>query len=72
MTDERVFSSSPYFGITHKVPRVLFSWWRRRVCPKGWHVFDEIRRFGEEDHYLSCEACRLMVHIEAIEVTYVT
>lgn len=29
--------------------------WRRWCCPRGWHLFDEVRGRGYQ--YLHCDAC---------------
>lgn len=78
----RAYSNEPYFGITHGVwfgqaPRrsvrgrlhnALLWLWRKARCGRGIHAWDEVTS-GE--HYLSCDACDLILHIRDIEVTHV-
>ncbi len=58
---------SEYRGITYfkfldnKFFRYLF---KKYFCPKNIHLFDETASL--EDHYLSCDACGLEVHITDI------
>lgn len=47
----------------------LFQLWRRFMCPRDRHLFDET--WSLEAHYLVCDACQLMVHISSIETTWV-
>jgi len=38
--------------------------WKKLFCPKNIHLLDEV---GGNDHYLSCDACDLEVHIKEIK-----
>lgn len=59
-------------GISHLVPMRLLPLWKKTCCKRGWHLFDEVVSFGStEPHYLSCDACNLMVVISRIETKYV-
>lgn len=60
-----------YVGITY--PRFLgwrvwtkyiCRWWKRFLCSRNIHLFDEV---WSHAHYLNCDACDLMVHIALIE-----
>lgn len=67
---KRTYIKYRYYGITY--PQFLCkSWilnlWRRFLCKRNMHLFDEC--FSSK-HYLSCDACDLMVHIDSIETTY--
>jgi len=58
-------------GITHKLPTyewVLFLW-RKINCSRNWHLFDEVFD-SEYEHYLSCDACNLVIYIDKIDNTY--
>lgn len=56
-----------YRGITYpkifdnKLSRSL---WKRFLCPRNIHLFDEVL---SEEHYLHCDACGLDVHILGFE-----
>lgn len=58
-----------YVGLTY--PRFL-CWrpiralWRRFMCPKKMHLFDEV---ASSEHFLVCDACELNVHIALIETS---
>ena len=61
-----------YRGITHiisNLPGKLFdialSFWKRFLCKRNMHLFDEV--WSPEEHTLYCDACGLTVHIEKIE-----
>jgi hypothetical protein len=60
-----------YVGLTHDVRMGSLKKWRREKCPDNVHCFDEVGGIGPDEHYLSCDACGLMVHIAAVETTYV-
>ena len=54
-----------YHGITYKpMTDAALRKWKARNCPKGIHAFDEVL---SDEHYLSCDACGLCVHIAGIE-----
>lgn len=42
------------------------------MCPREMHCFDEVLSSGggPYDHYLSCDACGLMVLIHSIDAQY--
>lgn len=49
-------------GVTHHVPYRLLPLWKRLCCARGWHALDEvISPAGDPVHYLSCDACDLIV-----------
>lgn len=60
-----------YVGITY--PKFL-SWkiwakpinhlWKKFLCNRNIHLFDEV---WSQEHYLSCDACDLIVYIALIE-----
>jgi hypothetical protein len=57
--------SLPWLGITYPVLFTfspLRSAWSRLMCPRGWHLFDEVHSM-EFGHRLSCDACDLSVAI---------
>ena len=59
-----------YYGLTHLVPLFLLPLWRRALCRRDVHAFDEaVNSLG--DHYLVCDACGLLVNIASIDTTYV-
>jgi len=63
---------SKYFGISHFVPLFLLPLWRKLLCKKGYHVWDEVWSTGNDSgHYLVCDACELMVIIDKIDTRYV-
>lgn len=66
---EHVYSTAHHFGISHALPLVLRKYWRRKACVRDWHLWDEVR--SGPRHYLVCDACELMVHIDKIEIGYV-
>ena len=54
-----------YHGLTHiPVPKILLSCWNHFLCKRNIHLFDEVK--STELHYLSCDACDLMVIITSI------
>lgn len=68
---------SKYYGITHGKP--TWGWYlalhRRLYCSRNIHMFDEVWTVGDPEdftHYLSCDACDLMVEIDRISEEYVT
>ena len=63
-----------YYGITHALPLWLLPLWKRTMCKRNVHVFDEVvSGWGEHDeHYLVCDACELLVNIDSIEDEWVT
>jgi hypothetical protein len=54
----------------------LLPMWKKFLCKKNIHCFDEVfspyHQFGEDHsrHYLSCDACDLIVDIKKIDTTY--
>ena len=49
----------------------VFWAWRRFMCPRGFHLFDEVVKWGGDDgnlysHFLHCNACGLTVYIKSI------
>ncbi len=61
-----------YRGVTY--PSFLcHSWilwlWRKFMCPKNIHLLDECASL--DDHFLSCDACNLEIHIANFDDTYV-
>lgn len=67
---------SKYEGITYIGSSWLHRWgiWKRVFCPKGIHLLDEVQTASDPDgwnHYLSCDACNLMVEIGRINREYV-
>ena len=43
--------------------------WRDEKCPFGWHLFEEkLVTLHHPDHTLECDACGLIVQIEAVIV----
>lgn len=61
-----------YYGLTHKIPTWLLLLWKKVFCRVGWHAFDEVlgEQFEKDPHYLSCDACELIVNIASIDDTY--
>lgn len=58
--------------MTHLVPMWLLPLWRRLLCPRAWHAFDEVYSpSSPEPRYLSCDACGLMVVISRVETKWV-
>lgn len=60
---------SEYEGITHAVPHWFLVAWKRLACRRNVHAFDEVA--GSADHYLSCDACGLIVNIASLDHSYV-
>lgn len=59
-----------FHGITHPVPMWLLPLWRRFMCPRNYHLFDEVESMGGtpgQENYLSCDGCGLEVHINRID-----
>jgi hypothetical protein len=59
-----------YWGISYFVPFVFglsYKLWERFMCPRGYHLLDEV--FGVY-HYLSCDACELVIYIDHIDDRY--
>jgi len=54
-----------YYGITYpeKTEKEL-KVWAKKNCVQNYHLFDEVL---SDKHYLSCDACGLVVYIEKIE-----
>ena len=50
-----------YHGFTHPVPMALLPLWKRWMCKRNVHAFDEVAWAYE--NYLICDACELMVYI---------
>lgn len=63
-------TTSRYRGITHALPRFLLNPWKKFMCKKDVHVFDEVISIPRE-HYLICDACGLIVNIENIDESWV-
>ncbi len=59
-----------YVGMTHAVPMWMLPLWRRVMCRRGVHCFDEVASY--DDHDLSCDACGLSVAIKSVDTSYVT
>jgi hypothetical protein len=60
-----------WIGITYPLPesRILpqfvYNLWKKLLCSLGFHLFDEVwSASGQPGHYLSCDACDLMVPID--------
>jgi hypothetical protein len=62
-----------YWGISYFAP-LVFDWsyklWKRFMCPRGYHLLDEVW-CGPGTHYLNCDACELVIHIDRIDDKYV-
>lgn len=58
-----------YHGITHYVPIPLAPLWAQTLCRVNMHLFDEVIAWStpQYEHYLHCDACGLVVHIDKIE-----
>ena len=54
-----------YYGLTHALPLWLLPLWKRIMCRKNIHVFDEMEN-SDGEHLLVCDACQLEVHIASI------
>jgi hypothetical protein len=56
----------PWYDITHYVPMWLLWLWRLTLCPRGWHLFDEVATSCDDgpEHRLFCDACELTIHID--------
>jgi len=64
-----------YLGITHPLAleemdkeynELIMKAWKKTNCPNMIHLFDEVHSL--DDHYLSCDACGLEVHIKKIVI----
>jgi hypothetical protein len=72
-----VNEQSEFHGITHArgFSRLTYWLWRKLKCERsGVHLLDEVRSPGGTDgweHYLSCDACGLMVEIARISTEYI-
>lgn len=58
-----------YYGLTY--PLFLCWWpfrqlWKRFLCSKNMHLFDEAASGGPFKNYLNCDACGLVVMISQI------
>jgi hypothetical protein len=66
---------SKYYGITHALPLWLLPLWKKTMCKRNMHVFDEVVSSNGDtcdgDHYLACDACDLVVNIASIDTTYI-
>lgn len=67
-SDRSATSVDRYEGITHVVPYRLLPLWRKFLCVRNVHAFDEVAGGG---HYLVCDACQLVVHIAAVDHRHV-
>ena len=69
----KVRGLSAYFGITHGVPMWALGLWRRWLCVRNVHAFDEVASSGNGPgvNRLVCDACQLTVNIESIDTTLV-
>jgi len=64
---QRKEKMSKYVGITYPsflYNRVVHWLWKRYMCPRNRHLFDEV--WAVDEHYLYCDACELEVHIKSI------
>jgi len=61
-----------YYGITHPFGARIFCnkfffWiWRKMMCKKNIHLFDEV--WSPDKHCLCCDACDLTVNIKSIDL----
>lgn len=64
-----------YRGLTHPVRWDWALWlWRRFMCPRNMHCFDEVVSSAGKDgcfRYLSCDACGLEVFVAGVSDRYV-
>jgi hypothetical protein len=64
-----------YQGITHGVPDKLIMdesfciRWKKERCSNGIHLWDEV--LSDDEHYLSCDVCNLVVNIRSIDKSWV-
>ncbi len=72
MSDSEYAAPDGYRGLSY--PGILLRWawqvfiWRRFFCQREIHLFDEVwSGGGDAPHYLSCDACELVVHIAGFE-----
>lgn len=54
-----------YHGFSHLVPMWALNLWKRFMCPRGYHAFDEV--YGIGHHCLSCDACGVCVSFYRVE-----
>jgi hypothetical protein len=54
-----------YHGFSHLVPMWALKLWKKFMCPKGYHAFDEVLGMGY--HCLSCDACGISVYFYRAE-----
>ena len=63
-----------YYGITYpQILRFRFiqKLWKRFLCPRNMHCFDECLSGAHPwHHFLVCDCCQLMINIESIDTTY--
>lgn len=60
---------SRYVGLTYPrlfQNRLARAVWRRFLCPRKMHLFDEC---ASSEHTLECDACELRVHIVLVETS---
>jgi hypothetical protein len=53
-------------GISEKEYNLILESWKYSNCVNGIHLFDEV--WSDNNHYLSCDACGMEVHIEKVVV----
>jgi len=56
----------PHFLVYKPWRKTVYYLWKKFLCPRHIHLFDECLS-GE--HYLVCDACEIMVHIAHIETS---
>jgi len=71
--DRTVRNLAKYVGITYPGFLCWKIWWwavsrlwKRFLCSWNIHLFDEVI---SSEHYLNCDACGLMVHINKVETS---
>lgn len=52
------------------VPYFIYNAWRKKLCTRGFHLFDEVFSYPDEN-YLNCDACGLVVNIADVDETWV-
>lgn len=60
-----------YYGISYfsfLQFEFIYKFWKKYFCKKNIHLFDEV--WNIENHYLVCDACGLIVHIDHIDTQY--
>lgn len=66
-----------YRGITYGSFLIRWRWqywlWRKLMCRKNIHLLDEVLSSSGDPwpHYLVCDACQLMIHVDRFDDTYV-